>query len=642
MIAGQLAVVAIPVFGWLTSGYDIVPEIGRLKSSQILIIWLYAVAFGLAVIYAAIATVSCFRALYQFHSQGKNSKMAWLLLLPFPGCFLIPAILLKLAFYSRRLAQWTAYGYMILTILSAAALLLFYFYAIKWVPTIAVFMLPVLYVFMLVILYLLADEPAFTRGERIVIIIFLSMLIGPLIYTSCFFHSLKTKLIAGRERLEKIYQRPLTGAALRDFYYHGEKPNLHRFAKILTANEEEGCLECKISIPENLGCFYCYSLTNPAQQRELAAWIKKNQSLLTELDFLMLEEKYFKMPKPFRNYDSLLYGILFPELNHFRKIARIYLLRVRDATDKCDVKTALSAYWSSRRVMEYALDDHWLISMLVGIAIEAIRLHQLEIIIDSRMLSNSQIKQIIAQLKRDIKLWDKSYKYSLYGKTLANLNAILFITRPMNEHVLFETGYFSSETDFRWLEDEFFDFNEYLLQFFLAPVKSVYSEDLLYSVNVSILNASAPASPEYLKAYNNIPEKFILSRLVLANTYRTFEKIKIIRSQQQAAIMSLCVKLYHRKNNRLPESLHDLMPEFIDEIYSDPFTGKPMRYIKGKYKAIVSDYRNGSSPEPEAELIKVQGYRIYSLGPDKCDDNGLRGMFKKKWYDDFGFSVTIK
>ena len=106
LIAGQLAVVAIPVFGWLTSGYDIVPDIGRLSSSQVFIICLYAAAFGVAAIYAAIATASCFRALYRFHSQGKNSKLAWLLLLPFPGCLFIPVILLRIAFTSRRSVKW--------------------------------------------------------------------------------------------------------------------------------------------------------------------------------------------------------------------------------------------------------------------------------------------------------------------------------------------------------------------------------------------------------------------------------------------------------------------------------------------------------------------------------------------------------
>jgi hypothetical protein len=531
---------------------------------------------------------------------------------------------------------------MALTILSAAALLLFCFDAIKWVPTIAVFMLPVLYIFMLVILYSLAGKPAFTSGEKIVIIIFLSMLIGPLVYTGWFLHTLKAKLIAGRERLEELYQRPITGAALQDIYYHGEKTNLHKFSKILTANEKEGGLKCKISVPENLEAFYCSSLTTQAQRRKLTAWLKENQSAITELDRLLREEKYFKMPESFRRYDSLLYGILLPELNIYRKIARIYLLRIHDAADRYDVETALTAYRSSRRVMEYALDDHWLISLLVGIAIEAIRLQQLQIIIDSKMLNNRQIKQIIEQLKQDVNLWNESYRYALYGETNAGLNAILFASRPMNEYVLFETGYFSSETDFRRLENEFFDFNEYLLQFFLAPVKSVYSEDLLYSVKAFILNASNPASPEYLKACNNIPEKFIFSKLILVSTLRLDEKLKMIQSQQQAAIMSLCIELYRRKNSKLPESLHDLVPEFIDKIYTDPFTGKPMCYIKGEYQTIIRDYRTGSSPEPKPELIKVQGYRIYSFGPDKCDDNGLQGMVKKKWHDDVGFSVTIK
>jgi hypothetical protein len=642
MIAGQLAVVAIPVFGWLTSGYDIVPDIGRLSSGEVFVICLYAAAFGVAAIYAAIATASCFRALYRFHSQGKNSKLAWLLLLPFPGCLFIPVILLRIAFTSRRSVKWIACGYTILSILSASALVFFYFEGIKWVPTIAVFMLPVLYIFMLAILYLLADKPAFTRGEKIAIILFLCMFIGPLAYTGCFLYSLKTRMISGRERLEEIYQRPLTGAALRDLYYHGEKPNLHRFATIFTPDEKMGDIDCKVSLPENLEPFYRPSLTTQKQRRDVAAWLQENQSALTELDRLLEKEKYFKTPESFRNYDGLLYGLLLPEVKHFRDIPRICLLRVRDAVDRNDIETALTAYRSSRRIMEYQLDDHFLISLLIGVATEGIRLNQLQIMIGSQLLSNDQIKQIIAQLKQDVKSWSKPYKNALYGNTVASLNAILFNSRPVNEYTLFETGYFSKETDSRWLEDEFFDFNDYLLQFFLAPVQTIYYEDLLFSINAFILQASEQDLTEYQKVYKNIPQKFFLSRFILLSMVRIPEKMKEIRSRQQAAIIALRIELYRRQNGRLPESLNDLAPEFIDEVYLDPFTGKPLRYLKGDYQVIVNDYRNGLSPNPETELIKAHGYRVYSIGPDQCDDNGLHGTLKKKQYDDSSFSVTIK
>ena len=74
MIAGQLAVVAIPVFGWLTSGYEIAPDIGRLSFGQKFIIGLYAVAFVLAVIYAAAATFRCFHGFMENTASRFNIK----------------------------------------------------------------------------------------------------------------------------------------------------------------------------------------------------------------------------------------------------------------------------------------------------------------------------------------------------------------------------------------------------------------------------------------------------------------------------------------------------------------------------------------------------------------------------------------
>ena len=421
-----------------------------------------------------------------------------------------------------------------------------------------------------------------------------------------------------------------------------KKPNIHKFAKILICDEKKGNITSKFQIPENLYPFYWTNLTNSVQKQKLSSWIKKNKTFLFELDRLLREEKYLKTPETIRNYDGLLEVLLLPELIHLRHIARINLMQISHATINNDIQKALKAYRTSHRAMEYALDDHCMISFLVGLAVEAIRLYQLQIIVESKMLSDQQIRQIIVQLTQDMSNWDKQCERAMYGETVICLNTILTVTRPMNESLLFETGYFSDETDYRRMEDEFFDFNDYLFQFLLAPIQSIYSEDLLYSVNTFILGAPIPADPEYFKKSKNIPDRHILSRMALGSYMSIHKKIKCIRSQQQAAIMALCVELYRRKKGKLPESLNELIPEYIDKIYLDQFTGKPMKYIKGNYQAIMSDYRNESTPEPDSELIKVQGYRIYSVGPNKQNEKGLQGSLNNKWHDDFGFSVIDK
>ena len=56
---------------------------------------------------------------------------------------------------------------------------------------------------------------------------------------------------------------------------------------------------------------------------------------------------------------------------------------------------------------------------------------------------------------------------------------------------------------------------------------------------------------------------------------------------------------FKRKNAAYPETLDKLIPEFLDAIPLDPFTGRALVYRKGD-----------------------AGFILYSLGPDQHDDNG--------------------
>ena len=51
----------------------------------------------------------------------------------------------------------------------------------------------------------------------------------------------------------------------------------------------------------------------------------------------------------------------------------------------------------------------------------------------------------------------------------------------------------------------------------------------------------------------------------------------------------------------MPSELRDLVPDYINQIPPDPCTGDPLRFRKDE-----------------------AGYRVYSLGPDRWDDDGVR------------------
>ena len=67
----------------------------------------------------------------------------------------------------------------------------------------------------------------------------------------------------------------------------------------------------------------------------------------------------------------------------------------------------------------------------------------------------------------------------------------------------------------------------------------------------------------------------------------------------RTTIVALAAERYRLKYNHWPERLDDLVPEFIDALPNDPFTGKPLKY-----------------------LIDETGVTIYSVAEDLTDDNG--------------------
>jgi len=67
----------------------------------------------------------------------------------------------------------------------------------------------------------------------------------------------------------------------------------------------------------------------------------------------------------------------------------------------------------------------------------------------------------------------------------------------------------------------------------------------------------------------------------------------------RATDAALAVEQFSRKNGSLPETLDELVPEFLDEVPLDPFDGKPLRYSRRDNACI-----------------------IHSIGKDRVDDGG--------------------
>jgi hypothetical protein len=74
------------------------------------------------------------------------------------------------------------------------------------------------------------------------------------------------------------------------------------------------------------------------------------------------------------------------------------------------------------------------------------------------------------------------------------------------------------------------------------------------------------------------------------------------QARQATTRSTIAIERYRRIHGAAPESLDQLVPEFLKKAPDDPFDGAPLRYRRD-----------------------ATGYKVYSIGPDGIDHGGASG-----------------
>ncbi|MBN1974379.1 MAG: hypothetical protein JW787_12120 [Sedimentisphaerales bacterium] len=96
---------------------------------------------------------------------------------------------------------------------------------------------------------------------------------------------------------------------------------------------------------------------------------------------------------------------------------------------------------------------------------------------------------------------------------------------------------------------------------------------------------------------------------------RFFSDELVSISRLRTALAALAIQRYRLKNNKLPDSLSNLVPEYLDSVPSDPFNGKELRYKKLDSGFVVHSVDqdlidDGGQEEPKKRQQKVLRYDI--------------------------------
>jgi|GEM_PF-5908513 len=121
-----------------------------------------------------------------------------------------------------------------------------------------------------------------------------------------------------------------------------------------------------------------------------------------------------------------------------------------------------------------------------------------------------------------------------------------------------------------------------------------------------------------------LDESSKLQKLRYLMTYSLFPATQAVvvaaarsRFSCDAASLGLAIDQFVRKNDRLPENLDELVPDYCARIPKDPFDGQPIRY----------------------RAVEGRQYILYSVGPNQTDDGGM--MADRRGNPDLVFRVPF-
>ena len=309
-----------------------------------------------------------------------------------------------------------------------------------------------------------------------------------------------------------------------------------------------------------------------------------------------------------RDYHWPTIYMLLPEISPMRKAAKLLALDARVKAADGDMRGALQNINSMFAISQHIGAEPLLIVMLVSSSVEKIAANTLQDVLANRNLSSEDLPDIRLE---DGSSYQKLLERALRMEEALRLTAFCEIgTGKMDLRGLMGEG---SECPNGWLVVS-------LYRGFLLP------GDLADHRRLSQQLRELAAKPYYeassqLKQFNdqwNSKTTGLLTRVLMPALGRAGEVATRADALRQAVKLGLAAEQYHARNDRYPDRVDELAPDFILILPRDPFDGKPMRMER-----------------------TADGLIFYSVGPDMADNHG-DPFDKDQRTGDITFEVSAK
>ncbi len=309
-----------------------------------------------------------------------------------------------------------------------------------------------------------------------------------------------------------------------------------------------------------------------------------------------------------RDYSGDPMLVLLPDLSDVRTAAKIIVLAAERDARQGNMERAAQRLITALNIGHSLEDDPFIISMLAVAAVNALTVEAMEYILTQHRFDGPTLERLQrAYADREaVNLIARG----LSGERVAQLAYYDYVRRyGIQTLSSAPPGASSSPKVFDWALAGLVDMNEAKTLELITPL-----------VEAADSYADAIGAAKKMEAVktgiSTSDVRYHFARILMPSLYRACELSARCAAIMRCTVTALAMERYRLAHGAWPESLDDLVPEYLDSVPIDPFDEKPMRYAtKDGYVVIYSVGEHGVDDGGDVEKpAKKQGRS--AMSPD--------------------------
>ncbi len=278
-----------------------------------------------------------------------------------------------------------------------------------------------------------------------------------------------------------------------------------------------------------------------------------------------------------------------PMLGEMRRAARIMLLQSVYDAGQNDYDRAMDRCLTILAMGQAIGSEPVHISSLVSASFQSMAYYQIEALLNTGRVSDEKLREVIRAIE------------------------------PIDVYRLAERAMIGERCFIRILTDpEFRNFDRFDLAgrrrralSLTARISGMMDIDRRYYLDtmqeyIDYIESPIWPIPKAMGDVDRVPENCFMTRELIPVLTATTKVFVRAEAQRSVVLAGIAVERYRQQQGSLPATLEDLVPNYLDAVPEDPFTGDPLRYRAQDAGAI-----------------------IYSVGADQTDNSG-------RWRDSVG------